>query len=381
MNDGITKEEIEKILCGNAILFVGAGFSDGAIGYSGELPTSKKLAKIICELGDIPEVGQEDLQLDLIADYFIENFPEKRKTLVNKLKDIFSVRDVRDFHQTIASLPWKRIYTTNYDNLVERASKTRIDGIDLDDPIPDKERYCLHINGRIENLTEEKLNNTFKLSRSSYISSSNIFTNNKWKKMFEDDLDISSLIVFIGYSLYDSDIESTLFGKAHIKDKTIFVMKKGEKKSLKDFKYEKYGRLLKIGAEGFADFFKNKRMIEQERIGFLCLEQYKNLHLDKIEKIEDKDRIAFFLTGSIDDKIIQYATLKGDHMNLILPRKDLRNRAIEILEKKQNLILSGGLGNGKTIFLRQLATILANEYNVFFSRKMTMLQKREQLNH
>ena len=61
---------IRQIFRGNAILFVGAGFSKNAIGFNGEMPIVKELKEIILNLMGENEDGAD---LSSIADYFINN--------------------------------------------------------------------------------------------------------------------------------------------------------------------------------------------------------------------------------------------------------------------------------------------------------------------
>lgn len=60
----------------------------------------------------------------------------------------------------------------------------------------------------------------------------------------------ASVIVFVGYSLYDIDIQKILFENKSLKEKTFFVTK--ESISIKSkFNLEKFGTILPIGVEEF----------------------------------------------------------------------------------------------------------------------------------
>lgn len=121
------EEIIKKIYRGNAILFVGAGFSRGALGFRGELPVSEELKKKICELMD--KSNNDSKNLAHIANFFIGNYckayPEKLNEFIRMMKETFTVVGVKPYHTTIASLPWRRIYTTNYDDVIEEAAKKK----------------------------------------------------------------------------------------------------------------------------------------------------------------------------------------------------------------------------------------------------------------
>lgn len=199
-----------KIFNGNAVLFVGAGFSRDAIGFEGKMPMSKELKNIIFSL--MGDAGDDTEQLDTVADYFINSFckenPNKLDEFIKKMKNMFTVRanGIQKHHIDIISAPWKHIYTTNYDDVIEQSAKNtdiRVDSFDLDDLVKTNEKYCLHINGKIDKLDKETLSNgKFRLTHSSYISG-DYFNKSNWKHVFTNDLEISSVIVFVGYSLYE----------------------------------------------------------------------------------------------------------------------------------------------------------------------------------
>ncbi|WP_257939170.1 SIR2 family protein [Campylobacter lari] len=364
------KDIIKKIHNGRAVLFVGAGFSQGAIGFNGELPVSNKLRDMICKLMNRPE--DDERKLSEIADFFIEGYckdnPEKLKEFIKQMKDTFTVKEVKSYHVSIASLPWRRIYTTNYDNVVEEAAKKsdiRIESKDLEDSFIDEENICLHINGKIEKLNKGTLENSFKLTSSSYISY-DAFNNTEWKKYFINDLELASVVVFIGYSLYDIDIEKILYhNNLQIKDKVVFIHHEGIDE-IDKFKYEKYGKVHSIGVEKFA------QLIEQNT--FVCAKE--DIFFERFRKIEyigqsqsaiaEQDVRDFLICGKIKDKMIEDEIIRQRNKPPFLIFRDKIDNALENIKNgKKMLVVIGDVGNGKTIFLKQLATRLASSRQVF----------------
>ena len=110
----------------------------------------------------------------------------------------------------ISSINWKRIYTTNYDDTIEYASKigeVQRDSIDPKKNYADvlrKKGAIIHINGYIGNVTEDDLDDTFKLLDRSYqrrtIPDSDIALT------LSNDIKNAQCFIFIGYSL-DYDLE------------------------------------------------------------------------------------------------------------------------------------------------------------------------------
>ena len=137
---------------GNAILFLGSGFSYGLESIVGHtLPTAKKLAEILCDEAGIRKIDD----LKKASKRFIEN--KGAEELVEILRDYFIVNKTSKPHEIISQLPWLRIYTTNYDNCFEIAAannKIRYQSLDPDtDPKGEiSKKNVIHINGYINSL-------------------------------------------------------------------------------------------------------------------------------------------------------------------------------------------------------------------------------------
>ena len=199
-----------KIASGNALLFLGAGFSSDCVNISDHTPpTGTKLIELMEKIGEFD--GEGDLKY--ASEYFIEKKGES--ALIELLKNQFILKKVNLNQIEICSLPWRRIYTTNYDNAVElafRENNFNFDCINVEhEPMQyfKKKNICVHINGYIKDLSNS-IPTTFKLTESSYVSPDS-FLESKWIKSFKKDLEQCSAILFIGYSLYDIEIKKILF--------------------------------------------------------------------------------------------------------------------------------------------------------------------------
>lgn len=372
--DEVLNSIMRAIYRGNAILFVGAGFSQDAIGFEGSMPTSKQLKNIILAL--INEADDESMNLQSVADFFINNAREDEiDDFIKKLKNIFTCKEIQSHHLDIISAPWRHIYTTNYDDVVEQASRqtnVRIDSFDLDSPIDTTDRkYCLHINGRIDKLNKDTINNSFKLTHSSYVNADS-FNSSPWKRRFTDDLDIASVIIFIGYSIYDIDIEKILQGMPKIKNKVFFIDKEGNGSKIKDGQYEKYGKLLRIGVENFATKlkeYKNNNNISgiQEEFFTEYFVEYGVENIGDAETIREREIDNFLMFGSIKEYFLQRETLAHKKKPpFLVIRESLLDKALSILKEYKHIVILSDIGNGKTIFLKQLATKLTQEYKVYY---------------
>lgn len=102
----------------NCVLFVGAGVGcHFKSTHGGCAPTGQELCKLLCDKFSIPY--RPDYQLSKIAE-FIEIKKKGRKELESFISSTLSGIDPDETFKWITSVRWKSIYTTNYDNCIER---------------------------------------------------------------------------------------------------------------------------------------------------------------------------------------------------------------------------------------------------------------------
>ena len=358
---------LKRITRGNAMLFTGAGFSVGTKNKDGEEPPmANALSQSIAQLGKF-----EATNLQFAADYYIENFDKNQ--LIKLLKRKYSLVSVSDEHKVICSVKWRTIYTTNYDNSIE-LSANQVDKLiekvtlDLDPKVyyQKGKDICIHINGSIESLTAESLNTSFKLSDSSYISPDS-FTESPWHYYFKHDLEHCSAIVFIGYSMYDIEIKKILFARSEeFKGKTYFVTSNNLTFEEK-YNLSKFGTVFTIELNGFAqrlsEAIKSNPLIDTE-LPIKAFRKYESSGNDK--PMRDQDIYNFLLYGNISDGHIDEAVSVPQQSPYLVIRKEIE-KAIELIDRKHNLIITGEFGNGKSIFIRELKSYLVIKGNDVFS--------------
>ncbi|GAA7738134.1 hypothetical protein HpCOL152_05060 [Helicobacter pylori] len=302
-----------EIASGGAVVFFGAGFSAGATGFDGELPLGNQLRDKLGEFCGFERKYYETKDLKDVAEHCL--LEKSRQEIVEKLKDIFAVKQPKDEQKVVVGWPWKSIYTTNYDDLIYCAGKQvgkNIDILTLESMLPSESRnFCLHINGCVDRLEPKHLDNSFKLSHSSYVNGDVFANSSEWENKFRKDLQYSALVVFMGYSLADMPIERILFMEmGNMRGEVIFVVadsKKYNEDPIGDKKFERYGKLLRIGVESFAN-----KILE-------CWPQDTNLGFNYLEKIiisnsldvniRDNDLKLFFEQGKFKDGWLQNEVL------------------------------------------------------------------------
>ncbi|MBM6885836.1 SIR2 family protein [Pseudoflavonifractor phocaeensis] len=349
-------------LSGEAILFAGSGFSYGA----------KNINKESFRVGDglrdaIAEdcgIGKTTQSLSVTAQYYIKK--KSPQDLINLLKAEFSVYSIETWHNKLLSLPWKRIYTTNYDSVVEVAAKNNtkpITPIVLSDKLSEQDisNICVHLNGYIDNLNLETLNNEFKLTDTSY--SCDLLEGNEWFELFKEDLLSSSAIIIIGYSMqFDLDIKRLLSSPA-IKKKVLFV-DRANPDPISQSLLEEYGDCEFIGVDGFADKVNEaqKNFIPSfERKRFQSFEH--EYHKTKVPiELSFTELNNFYTNGEFADGLLSD---KHDQYQYIINR-DLVDKILRIYRQEKIILILSDLGNGKSVFCKILRDHLRQEdVNVF----------------
>lgn len=374
------QESIIHALDGNAVLFLGSGFSIGAIKEDGtEFKTAAPLAhKLLAECGLPKEEYVDDL--GQATEVFVNMRSEHE--LVDYMRKEYTAIEVSPAQEVITSVKWQRIYTTNYDNVVELASiknKRVLQPAILSQRLADfkdKSNVCVHLNGRVEGLTIDKLGTEFKLTSRSYMD--NEFRDSEWLGLLKSDLLTARTIVYVGYSMqYDLDIRRLVYSLPDVVNKTILVLYEKEPQ-VSQILARTYGTPYPIGTNEYA------KMIEEAQKTYVpsAVRLSVNLCFNKVEpvktasKILDKDVFELFTQGSYDiSKLFFSFQSPVDYVYSI--RRTKIEHVLKVIEDGQtNLLVHSDLGNGKTIFIETLSALLAQKgYEVFsFYRNWATLE-------
>jgi len=195
------EDALGKLLDGTALMFAGAGCSDGAINLRGRpFLKGSELAKHFAEragvTGTIPS-------LDDAAEAFAERHGED--ALIREIHNEFTAKSIADYHIQLAALPWKVIYTTNFDDVMEEAykenSRVLVPVTTSDDPfsLPKGQTLCIHLNGFVRRLNLRTLGTELKLTESSYLSSQ--LADSPWATAFRYDINIARCILHRLFSI------------------------------------------------------------------------------------------------------------------------------------------------------------------------------------
>lgn len=365
------KESIEHALNGDAILFLGSGSSYGAKNKNDtSLKNGEQLAKYLYSqlkidtdnnnLFDAVETYQDEINL---------NGGDAENELIKLLKNEFTVKSIADYHKEIPNVPWKRIYTTNYDNVVEMAyeqSSSSINSAVINtSPVGNKSNTCLHINGYIKALNKNTLNSDFKLTDRSY--NTNEFIESLWGNLFKNDIKICRTMIFIGFSCkYDLDIRRVI-AKSAVKDKIIFIVSPNE--DAINIRYlQKYGAVYNIGIKNFFDELlkiKAKHIpLKEKNINNYYFTNFTEYHNEfPIKKASDNEVLQYYSRGYRTNEL--YFEKTDNSYYSILKRTCISNIETDIKTEARIIFIHSDIGNGKTEVIEQVKRCVCDTHRIF----------------
>lgn len=367
-------EAINLIYAGNCVLFLGAGYSLEAKNVKGKgIPLAGELAGLL----DKDSGEDSDGDLSLSAQSYIESQGEYQ--LVEYLKDTFTAVEVKHTQEIFGKYSWKRVYTTNYDNVYEFSvtkNKKRTTPVTLSDKLrdfKDKKGLVVHLNGSVANLTTNELSKEFKLTDSSYLTGE--FEQSEWVSLFRNDLADADAVFFVGFSgKSDLDIKRILIENEDILSKTFFVVHVNEKKATTK-RLQQFGTVCQIGRDVFADMIENQ---EKEYVPPIMKLERPLLSFKKIEhpmsrpELHDDDINRLFLYGEVDSCFVYYSMLEPEQYSYYAKREMLEATFSEIVNGRKHILVHSDAGNGKTLFLDGLCQrLLLEGYSIYFFSKYT----------
>ena len=163
-------EGVIHALRGHSVLFTGAGFTYGATNSLPEpanhVPDASTFSRHLAR-----NVGTtKDYDLPIISQYFVSR--KGGHGLITELLNSFSITSVAEHHLDIAKVPWRRVYTTNYDNCFEFAALqtgSTWTAVTLDSLPSANPKICVRINGHISHLTIDSLATQIRLTAAHFL--------------------------------------------------------------------------------------------------------------------------------------------------------------------------------------------------------------------
>jgi len=185
----------------NAVLFAGAGMS-----VSQGFFDWKTLLKPIAERLGL-DIEEEQHNLPALAQYFVDSQGNVRSELTDILVEEYNktVHTISENHRILARLPIQIFWTTNYDNLIEKALRNegktpdvKKSDKDLAINIPKRDAIVYKMHGDIESASETVLT---KHEYEDYNKTRELFSN-----AFKSDY-VARTFLFIGFGFSDPNLD------------------------------------------------------------------------------------------------------------------------------------------------------------------------------
>lgn len=364
-------DAIRSAIDGDSLLFVGAGISFLSRGMNGKaIPNSQTLTDLL--LDQPPGTGSKHT-LERISGSILRK--RGRDHIYRTISDNFMVESVDDILKFIYSLPWKRIYTTNYDNAIETAQtgQRRPISLTVDDNQSEIQiGSIIHLNGYVKKITPQNVETSLLLTDTSYAASR--LRDTGWLSAFEKDISSSRSVFFIGYSLFDLDIDRVLYRSEQTKRKFFFSISP-DADEIESSTIERYGSIVPGGIDQiYQNFLKQRSVYTPPSFprSFTALRE-----LTKVDnETNNSDTSAQILYkqlvhGILPEKEVLNGLNLYDNQPYIIPRQQDKIAQDEIRHGPwKDILFTGEIASGKSASTLILASFLINEgYRVFYAQK------------
>jgi hypothetical protein len=348
----------------SCVLFLGSGFvRDGKNILNDAPPLGDGLRKSLSELLD--DADYENYDMQTISDAVLAR---DNLDLYQHLYNLFTMKEVPESHVRLLKMPWRRIYTTNYDDSVELILPS-VRSFNYDEPCPKKIPLgsLIHLHGVIRSANRDNIANQVILGERSYVRLH--FDKSQWFSELYRDIRYSDATFFVGYSLRDHHISSLLMQSQDTKGKVFFITS-GEPKKPEAERFNLYGRVEPIGVAGLVDCIGR---LPKPNLSSLDLSQLRSLRF--LDPLQDRasltpptaPEVRHLLTfGTLNFKRL----IAGLHdQSYAVTRKRKLAEALDAVGCSRTLIVDSHIGNGKTVFLHIMAAVLSsNRYKCFICR-------------
>lgn len=350
-------EAINIVSNGAAICFVGAGFSPDAVDADGSnVPSVASLTEEVRKIAGLDT--SEGGSLSDLAEFCEANpelSPKLRALLLQRLTRTVPSEDQRK----LLSAPWRAIFTTNFDDVVERslpaaqfqpitpAADVRVITADKV-PI-----YYLH--GRALDILESRRDPSLVLSETNYLELKD--RNANLHAAFLNELHCANIVFFVGYSLRDMDIARRVFSVTDaLRSKSVVICDPSDGQVARG-RLAKFGDVYAVGLRGLAEklpeTFGARVAPRADKLAFVTKSDREAAKSEVVR--DDIDRLI--IGGEFDYSAFAAQMQSADSKNIYcVPRNAKLEELFNAVSAGMNrFVVSGDIGNGKSTFLEQVA--------------------------
>lgn len=346
---------IETLDPANSVLFLGSGFSAGATNIANDkVPAGHPLLE---RLADALNEEAKDLDLKSAADEFLSRTD---LSLYELLYETFTISKPLPYQRDIVSLPWARIYTTNYDDIISQVKGPNFPLFTFNEPRPRRlpPAFAVHLHGSIRRADDENADDQLILNNKSYDVIANQYPD--WFHEFQRDRRTFDACYFMGFSLGDHHISGLMTSGEESVKRTYFVSRKDPKPSFVR-RASEYGEVVPIGFESFAELAKTlPKPKRPEDLGALQSFKYLRPGLDSKALADPTPVEVINLVSFGTFSQSRFFNTPTEH-GYVAPRNKHVKDTLDALKDAKTVLVHSRLGNGKTIFTSILASTAATE--------------------
>jgi hypothetical protein len=366
----MTLPAASTIQAGTSILFLGAGFSAEATNTNDE--DIKDVSALITYLLDKANITSPDgYDLDTAAEEFRIIHGDEETIIA--LHSNFRTKKYTDDQATVVTQPWRRIYTTNYDDVIETIcsdNRKPITSHCMDDPVSQPmpgTTQLLHIYGNIGRASPQEFVKAFLLTEQQRDNSP--FLKSSWMRAFHDDVLAASSVIFVGFSLNDIDIRRLLgLVPPEVLKKIHFVNHSGTIKPIIT-RLSNFGTPHPIGLSSLAAHLGTKRPGAPVKTYMaLPVTMQEMFFTPKVTaSISATDIEHLFISGAPDLNKLSQADISAESGAYTISRsRNAYKRAANNASGTMPILVNSDIGNGKTIFADQIGYQYSQKnYRVF----------------
>jgi hypothetical protein len=350
-------EALFNIFNGSAVLFVGAGFSLGGLDRFGKnVPSSAELTgEIRCIIPDETDDNESLTEITEFCQAHPDLDAKLRSLLVSRLTNCEPSKTQKE----ILSLPWRAVFTTNFDDLAENSIGA--DSCHVVTPTTSLESISrnktpiYHLHGRARDILEKTVDPIIVISEKNYLDLHR--TNARLLDAFSNETYCAKTIVFIGYSIKDAEIASRLLQVSEdIRTKTIVICAPSPSR-MAISRLGKFGEVYPLGVDGFAgklrEFTEVNSFEKNAREPVFAL---RHVGPSESRQIEKAATDGLILTGNFDHACFmqQMTNPNSPDTYCVYREKQIDLIFNQFKNRNNRFVVRSDIGNGKTIFLEQL---------------------------
>ena len=353
-------EAWEELEPSRTILFLGSGFSAGAMNKNDEnfLTASALAVRLRKTLGYDPE---DYIPLADIADDFI---PEHSELLYNTLYPLMVTKEITSDQRELLERPWRRIYTTNYDDVCEFGFQQlgkEPQSLSFKDSVqkPKGGRpQIVHLHGYIHRCDGKNIDNELVLSKRSYVRQQAI--PQPWFDQFRNDIRFAAAVVFVGYSLADIPINSLLLAGDDIREKTSFVIR-GNHDARYERQVSRYGTIRPIALSGLVNHLRDLSQRPKPPASS-SFDAFVEMNPGRDRKALDPPTTVEVRNLLVMGKFLQRpAAATFGEPRYVIPREEKIDQGISAFGRAKTLLVHSRRGNGKSVFCELLNIALSEK--------------------